>query len=549
MSDTRQVRVPDIGDFTDVEVIEVHVSEGDTVAEEDPLIKVSKGDKVSEGDVIVEVETDSGGAGESATPDSDGDEGASGSGSAVASAGKDDAGGASNGNEGATGGGRREVHVPDIGDFDAVEIIEIHVSEGDTVEREDPLITLESDKAAMDVPSPEAGRVASLAVGQGDKVSEGDLILVLEGGGAAAAGGTTDQADATGKKAGEKGTPARDTARPAGSAGQEADASQGGAEAQDKADTAVPGVGESGFSKAHAGPSVRKLARELGVDLEQVEGSGRKGRITHEDVKAWVKKAITRGESGRPQEAGTGLPAVPEVDFTKFGETELRPLSRVQKIAGPRLHASWVNLPHVTQFDEADITEMERARKDLKADAEKEGARLTPLPFVMRACVKALQAFPEFNASLHPDGERLVVKKYYNLGFAVDTPGGLVVPVIRDVEGKTLFRVARELGDLSEKGRAGKLSAAELQGGCFTVSSLGSIGGTAFTPIINAPEVAILGVSRARMQPVWNGEDFEPRLMLPLSLSYDHRVIDGAAAVRFTRFLAEILADVDRLLA
>ncbi len=566
MSDTRQVRVPDIGDFTDVEIIEVHVSEGDTIAEEDPLItletdkasmdvpstaagritslKVGKGDRVSEGDVIVDVEA--GGEGDD-TADASGrnQEHAGGETSADKAAGPaGDHAEESTEAAGAGGEGSREVRVPDIGDFDAVEIIEVHVSEGDQVGREDPLITLESDKAAMDVPSPGAGRVERLAVKQGDKVSEGDLILVLET-------YTEDTQPGAGRKekaaAGKSDEPGGTQAP--GAAGQPAGQRESGPDSGVPEDTAIPGVGEAGFSKAHAGPSVRRLARELGVDLERVDGSGRKGRITHEDVKAWVKKALTRGEADRDRAPAGGLPPVPEVDFTKFGETELKPLSRVQKIAGPRLHASWVNLPHVTQFDEADITDMEQARKDLKPDAEKEGARLTPLPFVLRACVKALQAFPEFNASLHPDGERLVLKKYYNLGFAVDTPGGLVVPVIREVEGKTLFRVARELGELSEKARAGKLSAAELQGGCFTVSSLGSIGGTWFTPIINAPEVAILGVSRAQMKPVWNGEAFEPRLTLPLSLSYDHRVIDGAAAVRFTRYLAEILADVDRLLA
>jgi pyruvate dehydrogenase E2 component (dihydrolipoamide acetyltransferase) len=295
----------------------------------------------------------------------------------------------------------------------------------------------------------------------------------------------------------------------------------------------------------HAGPSVRKFAREMGVALGRIKGSGVKGRITHDDVKAWVKQALQQVAPA----TGGALPAVPEVDFSKFGPTELKPLSRVQRISGPRLHASWVNLPHVTQFDEADITEMERARKDLKADAEKEGAKLTPLAFMLRACVKALREFPQFNASLHPDGQQLVMKQYFNIGFAVDTPGGLVVPVIKGLEGKSLFQVAREIGELSEKARDGKLAGADMQGGSFTISSLGGIGGTFFTPIINAPEVAILGVSRHAMQPVWKDGEFVPRLMLPLSLSYDHRVIDGASAVRFTRFLGEILSDVDRLLA
>ena len=548
MATTKEVRVPDIGDFTGVEIIEVLVSPGDEVAADDPLltletdkasmdvpapfagkvvsVEVEKGGRVSQGDVIAKLEVGDEAAGDDkpatdqARDEDDGKSRASGKGDEAPAPEKDA------GREGKAG--RREVRVPDIGDFDAVEVIEVHVGEGDEVGREDPLITLESDKAAMDVPSPAAGRVVELRTKPGDKVSEGDLILVLAGEDAADAAAAEPDA---GK---DRGAKQEDEKKAAGAPDAEA---------------AVLAVGEAGFAKVHAGPSVRKLARELGVELSRVRGSGHKGRITHEDVKGWVKHALTRGEAAPPAPEGAGLPRVPEVDFTKFGETELKPLTRVQKIAGPRLHASWVNLPHVTQFDEADITAMEAARKDLKADAEKEGARLTPLAFVLRACVKALRAFPEFNASLHADGQQLVLKKYFNIGFAVDTPGGLVVPVIRDLEGKSLFQVARELGELSEKARTGKLSGADLQGGCFTVSSLGSIGGTYFTPIINAPEVAILGVSKAAMKPVWNGGEFEPKLVLPLSLSYDHRVIDGAAAVRFTRFLAEILADVDRLLA
>jgi pyruvate dehydrogenase E2 component (dihydrolipoamide acetyltransferase) len=421
-----------------------------------------------------------------------------------------------------------EVRVPDIGDFENVEIIEVHVKAGDELKAEDPLITLETDKASMDVPAPAAGKVLELKVKQGDRVSAGDLVLVMKPG-----------SDTSSEKSGS------DT-------GSEPKAAKPEPEPEAKREARrepAPVVSEklvSDPSSVHAGPSVRKFAREMGVDLGRVKGSGVKGRITHDDVKAWVKQAL---QKGAPAGGGAGLPAVPEVDFSKFGPTELKPLSRVQRISGPRLHASWVNLPHVTQFDEADITETERARKELKSDAEKEGAKLTPLAFILRACVKALREFPQFNASLHADGQQLVMKQYYNVGFAVDTPGGLVVPVIKDLEKKSLFQVARELGELSEKARDGKLAAADMQGGNFTVSSLGGIGGTFFTPIINAPEVAILGVSRHRMQPVWQDGEFVPRLMLPLSLSYDHRVIDGATGVRFTRFLAEMLADTDRLLA
>jgi pyruvate dehydrogenase E2 component (dihydrolipoamide acetyltransferase) len=443
--------------------------------------------------------------------------------------------------------GRNEVRVPDIGDFEGVEIIEVHVQQGATVAAEDPLITLETDKASMDVPAPAAGKVVEVKVARGDRVSEGDVIMVLEG---------VDEADGGKDEEKKSGKPQKDEA-PRKEEKPRQDEESGPADTdkeerpeqrgkQGRTAYAPPQLGPQAGADVHAGPSVRKFAREMGVDLGRVKGSGVKGRITHDDVKAWVKQAL---QGGAAAGGGTGLPAVPEVDFSKFGPTELKPLPRVQRISGPRLHASWVNLPHVTQFDEADITETERARKELKADAEKEGAKLTPLAFILRACVKALREFPQFNASLHADGQQLVMKQYYNVGFAVDTPGGLVVPVIKDLEKKSLFQVARELGELSEKAREGKLAAADMQGGNFTVSSLGSIGGTFFTPIINAPEVAILGVSRHKMQPVWQDGEFVPKLMLPLSLSYDHRVIDGAAAVRFTRYLAELLADTDRLLA
>jgi pyruvate dehydrogenase E2 component (dihydrolipoamide acetyltransferase) len=443
---------------------------------------------------------------------------------------------------------RNEVRVPDIGDFENVEIIEVHVKAGDEVAADDSLVTLETDKASMDVPSPAAGKVAELKIKQGDRVSAGDLLLMLEG--AAGEGKSGGEQEATAKPAPEAGDSSPKRQETAAAPNELARAEPARQESQPRsagpaaASAALP---EGASRDVHAGPSVRKFAREMGVDLDRVKGSGVKGRITHEDVKAWVKQALAKGAPAAG--GGTGLPAVPEVDFSKFGATELKPLSRVQRISGPRLHASWVNLPHVTQFDEADITEMERARKELKADAEKEGAKLTPLAFMLRACVKALREFPQFNASLHPDGQQLVMKRYYNIGFAVDTPGGLVVPVIKGLEGKSLFQVAREIGELSEKAREGKLAGADMQGGNFTISSLGGIGGTFFTPVINAPEVAILGVSRHAMKPVWQDGEFVPRLTLPLSLSYDHRVIDGATAVRFTRFLAEILADVDRLLA
>jgi pyruvate dehydrogenase E2 component (dihydrolipoamide acetyltransferase) len=431
-----------------------------------------------------------------------------------------------------------EIRIPDIGDYKDVEIIEVAVREGDVVAVDATLITLETEKATMDVPSTAAGVVRRLDVSRGGRVSQGDLIALVE----------TDVVTTSAASA----VPAAPAARLAPlSAGRGPDASLAQA-AQVAPAPAIAasgtaragaggGVAEPGFSRSHATPSIRRFARELGVDLATVTGTGIKGRVTDQDVKAHVKRLLT-------EPAPAALPRVPEVDFAAFGPIERRPLSRIQKIAGPRLHASWINIPHVTQFDEADITEMESTRAKLKDQATSRGIKLTPLAFVMRACAQALQAFPHFGASLDAAAGELVFKKYVHLGFAADTPGGLVVPVVRDADRKDLFELARDLAVLSEKARLGKLVAAEMQGGCFTVSSLGGIGGTAFTPIINAPEVAILGVSRASQRPVYQDGAFVPRLMLPLSLSYDHRVIDGADAVRFTGFLAKALADVQGLL-
>jgi pyruvate dehydrogenase E2 component (dihydrolipoamide acetyltransferase) len=460
-----------------------------------------------------------------------------------------------------------EVRVPDIGNYTDVEVIDVLVKPGDTIEAEAPLITLETEKATMDVPSSASGVVKDLKLERGSRVSQGDVILTLE----AAA---PPAADETVRSAGEPSAPQTSRTGEEASAAppsRSAAAEEGsppppreGAASTTKASTPpshearpVPApaslgtddgarpIDEPGFSRAHASPSIRKLARELGVDLARVQGTGAKGRITEGDVKGWVKRALA---SGAGAAAGGALPKIAAVDFAAFGPIERKPLSRIQKIAGPRLHASWVNLPHVTQFDEADITEMEQARSNLKGEATQRGIKLTPLAFVIRACVQALKEFPQFCASIDVDAGELVYKRYVHLGFAADTPNGLVVPVVRDADRKDVFELARELAELSEKARAGKLSAAEMQGGCFTISSLGGIGGTAFTPIINAPEVAILGVSRSTHKPVYRDGGFVPRLMLPLSLSYDHRVIDGAAAVRFTSFLASALADVEGLL-
>ena len=560
MAKTIDIKVPDLGDFSEVDVIEVLVKPGDRVAKEDGLvtletdkaamdvpaeaegeiesITVAVGDKVSTGDVIGRMKTgedaeadaapkDGAGKEEAETEDAGGGEAAAGTGSEGQAAAPDAAAEAK----------PREpqtVTVPDIGDAEAVDVIEVHVKEGDEVAVEDPLITLESDKAAMDVPAMAAGKILSVAVKVGDKVSEGAELVTIAVTAEAAGQQTADTEEAPARPArteepAETPAPARqDTAREAGRGDE----------------PRLPAIDEAGFAKAHASPSVRKLARELGVDLVRVKGSGPKSRVLHADVKAWVKSMLSGEGAGR----GAALPEVPKIDFAKFGEIETKPLSRIKKIAGPRLQASWINLPHVTQHDLADITELEKKRQELKGPAKERGINLTPLAFVMRACVAALKKFPQANASLSADGQDLVLKKYIHLGFAADTEQGLVVPVIRDADKKDVYEIARELGELSGAAREGKLKSQQIQGASFTVSSLGGIGGTAFTPIVNAPEVAILGVSRSSMHPVWDGEAFKPRLMLPLSLSYDHRVIDGADAVRFTTYLGEVLADVEGLM-
>jgi pyruvate dehydrogenase E2 component (dihydrolipoamide acetyltransferase) len=432
-----------------------------------------------------------------------------------------------------------EVLVPDIGGFADVSVIDVLVADGQEIAKETPLITIETEKAAMDVPAPAAGRVRQVRLKRGDKVSQGSLILLLEpdaGGGDADAAATAPASPPPPRVATPTGTAtaaATGTGAAAAAAGSAAVSATPGSR---PAATVV--VDEAAFSRAHASPSIRKFARELGVDLGAVAGTGPKGRITVEDVKAYVKRLLTTTAP-----AVSPLPKVPEVDFAKFGEIVVEPLSRIQKISGARLQASWLNLPHVTQHEDADITALEAARVAMKGQAAAMGVKLTPLAFVLKACVLALREFPRFNASLDASGENLVLKKYFHIGFAADTPNGLVVPVIRDADRSDVYEIARSLASLSEKARAGKLTAAEMQGGTFTISSLGGIGGTAFTPIINAPEVAILGVSRSSHKPVYENGGFVPRLMLPLSLSYDHRVIDGAAAARFVVHLAKLLAD------
>jgi len=520
----REVAVPDIGDFKEVEVIEVLVKPGDTIAAEQSLITVESdkatmeipapgagvvkelrikvGDKVSQGSPILLLEESGAAAPASKTPPAP----------AAAPA--------------AASSEPMMVKVPDIGEFKDVEVIEVLVKPGDTVVKEQSLITLESDKATMEIPSPAAGVVQEIRIKTGDKVSEGAAILVLKAG------------------AGEAAAPAALAAPvpPVAAATVVA--------------VTLPPVPmeprEATQSKPHASPSVRKFARELGVDLGRVRGSGPKGRILHGDVQTYVKGALAAVPAPVPAAKGGALPfnlpAWPDVDFAKFGPVEVKPFSRLQKLSGPNLHRNWVSIPHVTQFDEADITDLEAFRKSNTAETEKQGFKLTMLAFLIKACVTALRQHPNFNASLERGGESLVVKKYYNIGVAVDTPEGLVVPVVRDADRKGVFEVARELGEISKLARDKKLKPGDMQGGTFSISSLGGIGGTAFTPIINAPEVAILGVSKSALRPVWDGKAFVPRLMLPLSLSYDHRVIDGAAAARFTAYLASVLGDIRRTL-
>ena len=449
-----------------------------------------------------------------------------------------------------------EVRVPDLGGAAGVKVIEVLVAVGDTVEKEQSLVTLESEKATMEVPSSAAGRVVAVHIAPGAEANEGTLVVTLEAAGGAGAESSREQArshnenvHAAGPAAATPAVGASLLATPAAASTPAASpASAVGASllATPAAVTALPAINEATFAKAHASPSVRRFARELGVDLGQVRGSGQKGRVSQEDVKAWVKQTLVTAATRGP--AGAGLPKLPEVDFAKFGPVRVVPLTRIQKISGPRLHASWVNLPHVTQFDQADITAMEAARQELKEAAAEKGVKLTPLAFVVRACARVLAKFPKFASSLDAAGENLVYKQYLHIGFAADTPNGLVVPVIRDADRKDVYEIARDLADLSGKARAGQLKAADMQGGCFTISSLGGIGGTAFTPLINAPEVAILGVSKSSHQPHWDGQQFVPRLMLPLSLSYDHRVIDGADGARFTAALAAELANAAGLL-
>ncbi|MDO4706541.1 MAG: dihydrolipoyllysine-residue acetyltransferase [Comamonadaceae bacterium] len=551
------VKVPDIGDFDNVAVIEVLVKEGDTVKAEQSLITVESdkasmeipsshagvvkavlvklGDKVSEGSVVLQLEAE--GAVEAAASPAPAQVEATAPAQVAAQAAPASAPTAA--------AGPVQVRVPDIGDFKDVAVIEVFIKPGDAVKAEQSLITVESDKASMEIPSSAAGTVKEVNVKLGDKVNIGDLIAVLEG--AVGAAGAAAAAPAASVAAPPAAAPAQAVAAPA--------PVQAPATTAPAHDPTQPPLG-----LPHASPSVRKFARELGVPLAEVKGSGRKGRITQEDVQKFTQAVMsgslqTQAQAARAPAGGAGGSGVgldllpwPKVDFAKFGPVEAKPLSRIKKISGANLARNWVMIPHVTNNEDADITELEALRVQLNAEAAKAKSEVkyTMLAFLIKACVAALKKFPEFNASL--DGDNLVYKKYYHIGFAADTPNGLVVPVLKNADQKGVAEIALEMGELSAKARAGKLGPAEMTGGCFTISSLGGIGGTYFTPIINAPEVAILGVCRSSMRPVWDGKQFAPRLILPLSLSYDHRVIDGAAAARFNAYLAQVLADFRRVM-
>jgi pyruvate dehydrogenase E2 component (dihydrolipoamide acetyltransferase) len=515
MSDSIEVRVPDIGDFKDVPVIEVLVKPGDRVKKNDSLVtlesekasmevpseadgvvqdvKVKVGDKVSQGTTIVTLA--SGAKGPAETP------------AAQAPA-----------PQGESGGDKIEVRVPDIGDFKDVPVIEVLVKPGDRVKKNDSLVTLESEKASMEVPAEADGVVDDVKVKVGDKVSQGTTILLLR-----------SQAAAAAPKA-----PAAAPPQPVAAKAPEAPPSA----AASTTEPATDGV-------VHASPAIRRFARELGVDLRGLRGSGPNGRVTREDVQGFVKKAL---QAPRSEAAAFGaMPPWPKLDFAQYGDVERQPLSRIKKLSGPNLHRNWVSVPHITNYDEADVTSIETLRNEVNAEQSKSGGpKLTMLAFLVRASVAALQRFPEFNSSL--DGDELILKRYYNIGFAADTPGGLIVPVIRNADAKGLIEIAREAQELAGKAREGKLTLGQMQGGSFTISSIGGIGGTAFTQIVNAPEVAILGATRTAMKPVWDGKQFVPRLMLPISVSYDHRVIDGAGAARFLVYIAELLADFRRVM-
>ena len=557
----KEILIPNIGDFDEVEVVEVLVSEGDTIAPEDSLITVETdkasmeipssdggvvksvtvkiGDMVKQGDAVITLELSDAAGAKSAEPSETAAPSKAQATEKTAPASENTAKeeAAPKAVDAATSGGPKDIIVPNMGDFDEVEIIELLVSVGDRVEREDSLITVETDKASMEIPSSDAGIVKSINVSIGDMIAKGGLILVLE----------TDAESAP------VASPSPDPKEPASEVKTPATTTSKAPTAEElpKENKASPTamIDEGGFKLAYASPSVRRVARDLGVDLIQVTGTGRKQRILKEDIYNHVKAVMT-APAPKAESAGTalGITPMPEIDFSQWGNVSFEPLTKINKLTGQYLHRSWVTVPHVTQFDEADITEMEIFRKQLAEDMEKEGVKITPLAFIIKAVVATLKQFPRANSSLDVTGENLIMKDYYHIGIAVNTPDGLVVPVIRDADQKSLIELSNEVRDYASRARNKKLKPTEMQGGTFSISSLGGIGGTSFTPIVNAPEVAILGVSNSKVSPEWNGTEFVPRTMLPVSLSYDHRVVDGVLGAQFTTYLCRMLTDIRRLL-
>ncbi|MGB5905815.1 MAG: dihydrolipoyllysine-residue acetyltransferase [Stenotrophomonas maltophilia] len=566
MAEIKEALVPDIGDYSDIPVIEVLVAVGDTVKKDQGLVtlesdkatmevpssvagvvkelKVKVGDSLSEGKVVALIEVAEGEA-EAAKPAAAAPAPAKAAAPAAATQSAPAPAAAAPAAPAASG-GAVEALVPDIGDYSGIPVIEVLVAVGDTVKKDQGLVTLESDKATMEVPSSVAGVVKEIKVKVGDTLSQGNVVAIIEAEGAAAPAPAKAAAPAP-AAASSAPQVAAPVAAPAPAAAAPSAGAPSSPPVQFNADGVLPA------KVPYATPAVRVFARELGVDLLQINGTEKGGRITKGDVQKFVKAALSGGvpaAGGAAVAAGGGLNLLPwpKVDFSKFGETEVQPLSRIKKISGANLARNWAMIPHVTQFEQADITDLEGLRVALNKENEKAGIKLTMLAFLIKASAAALKKFPEFNASLDASGENLTLKKYFHIGFAADTPNGLVVPVIRDVDKKGVVQIAQETGELAKKARDGKLGPADMSGGCFSISSLGGIGGTAFTPIVNAPEVAILGVSKSSIQPVWNGKEFAPKLMLPLSLSYDHRVIDGALAARFTTYLSQVLADMRRVL-
>ena len=572
-----QIHVPDVGSSDPVDVIEISVKVGDTISAEDTIIvlesdkatvevpapqggkiaaiSVKVGDRVKEGDAIMELEgEEDDGSDDAVVADDEGDT-AKGNGAGAQGKSKpskqstkssaDSSDKAEKPKE-PTGSGTKTVKVPDLGDIDAAEIIEVNVAVGDELDEEQVIVVVESDKASLEIPSPNAGKVESVSVSVGDKVGTGDALITL-----AVAGGSTSAEESEREPESEKEADAENANKDGKETGNESDTGAQGKPAQ-KSEPPSSSRGQAADSGAspstpvHAGPAVRKLARETGVDLSQVRATGPKDRILKDDVHAYVKQRLKGQPAGG---AGGGLAVeLPEIDFSQFGDIERAELNKLRKVSAQNLTRSWLTIPHVTQHDNADITDLEAFRKSQNKRLEREGVKLTMLAFLVTACARALKEYPRFNSSLENSGEALIEKGYINIGIAVDTPNGLVVPVIKDADKKGLKEIALEMGELAEKARNRKLTPADMKGGTFSISSLGGIGGTAFTPIVNWPEVAILGVSRSDMQPVWDGNQFQPRLILPLSLSYDHRVIDGAAAARFTTYLSQLLTDMRQAL-